>query len=299
MTASTIQLLICLAALIWIVWLFLGYGAKHARNEDTKVHTLYLSGIGTLLILELVVYICLQASVDKRTIMDTVAFGATLSSLIMSVLAIIFTITSSKGNDRTVGRIEGAIKQLETTAHGLIRFSEIAHDIDKKTDSLINRIDELHSFEENKWSTLSSKLSSDLNGVHSSKIGTEYPKDYINEIYKEYILRVSFFGALGILSCVYSFETKRKDAKLSRFNPQKVFEFLEIDPPNPYVDYVNGFIMSTSCLDLINISIDKDEFISVYNIYDGIELMLRERVRNQILQEKEENSNEILNEWQA
>lgn len=90
---STAQLLICLAALVWIVWLFLKYGSKHVGSAATKVHTLYISGIGTLIILELVVYICIKASVDKQTIMETVAFGATLSSLIMSVLAIIFTIT--------------------------------------------------------------------------------------------------------------------------------------------------------------------------------------------------------------
>lgn len=286
MTQSTIQLLICVASLIWIVWLFLGYGAKHARQQDTKVHTIYLSGIGTLIILELIVYICLQASVDKRTIMETVAFGATLSSLIMSVLAIIFTITSSKGNDMVVGRIEGAINQLETTAHGLIRFSEIAHDIDNKTNSLIKQIDKLQSFEESKWNTFSSDVISNLNSRMPSETDAGYPKDNMNEVYEEYISRASFLGTLGLFACVYSFK-KRNSKKSSKFNMRSAFAFLPEDINLNYIDYIYGFMVASSGLDIINISLEDDDDVQVYYIDKDVESMLMRRLQAQLSIDKE------------
>jgi hypothetical protein len=61
---------------------------------------------------------------DNARIIDYISFGATLSSLLMSVVAIIFTIVTSKQGNDNLGRINEATTQLQKAGSSLKLLSD-------------------------------------------------------------------------------------------------------------------------------------------------------------------------------
>lgn len=122
-----IKLALPLLCIFGIVWLFLHY-SKNFQAEKPRANLLYICGYGLLLIIELIVYISLN-NFQSSDIINTVSFGATLSSLIMSVVAIIFTIVSGKHGEEQLGKITQATTELQQTARSLTEFNALADTI--------------------------------------------------------------------------------------------------------------------------------------------------------------------------
>ena len=77
-----------LSILLAIVALFyIGVKNKPTNGMSRSIHLWYICGIVTFVIVELITYIVVGNS-DARNIMDNISFASTLSSLILSVLAI-------------------------------------------------------------------------------------------------------------------------------------------------------------------------------------------------------------------
>ena len=289
MESNNIQLFICLGAIIWVVWLFLAYGAKHKSSVETKVHTIYLGGIGTFLLMELVVYLCLHCNQDPRTIMDTVTFGATLSSLILSVVAIFFTLSSGRDNDKTLGRINSAIDHLDKTADKIVEFANIANSLSEKTEHLKTRIEDLHKFEKNKWDTFHyiSRVMFKEN-TQISEI-TETENSSISDwstIYEMFVGKASYFGVLGLLSCSYAEKTEER-----KFNIEKLAK--SIGYPS-IVEYMQGYLIASASIGIININLsDKD--IKEITVNYNLEKLCLQRIADQVASYDDEDDQKILN----
>lgn len=106
---------ISLVLVTWFIYLIVcKISSKVKKDGNTNVHILYITAISAFLIIELVSYICVGKG-DGQKIFDYISFAATLSSLILSVVAIIYTIVLSKDGKENNLAIKEAISTLHST----------------------------------------------------------------------------------------------------------------------------------------------------------------------------------------
>lgn len=197
---SVISLFISLLALVGIVWLYLSFG-KNYKPETRNARLLYISGYGAFIILELIVYI-VMGNDQKDDIISVISFGATLSSLIMSVVAIIFTIVSGKDGREQLGRITQATKELQTTATTISNFQTVASEL----SSSIVRVEKKLGMIDDRTLAMQKNFSSIMSlGSASGSAGNSPAIDV-----KNYIDRGSMTGCVLLLSCALSKEYSKK-----------------------------------------------------------------------------------------
>lgn len=128
--------LICMLVCIAVVVCF--YIRQYNRGADIqdkegkiqRLHTFYVSGILVFIVIELVTGLCM-GNAHHSDILSYVNFAATLSSLIMSVVAIIFAIVTSNRGETQYKKIDSASDKV---ADSLGRFTEKTEDIDKSVE---------------------------------------------------------------------------------------------------------------------------------------------------------------------
>ena len=91
LNSDILKLFVVLLAIIAIVFLFLKY---RKDDERPKIHMYYISGLCIFIILELVTYICVNND-NATDIVSYISFASTISSLFLSVVAIIYAIVSN------------------------------------------------------------------------------------------------------------------------------------------------------------------------------------------------------------
>lgn len=259
---STIQLVVIMACITAIVWLFLKY-SKDYKREDTTTNILYISGYAVLIIIELVVFICLNN--DKSTdIITTISFGATLSSLIMSVVAIIFTIVSGRDGRKQLGRIDQATTTLEQTAEGLGAFKTTADDINTRIKQLHEKIDDLIGFTQTKFDHLeemqgqaiqeakSLQSAKDTNIADNSDL-------FSKELKNDFLSTMSYLGDLALLACYYAWRNDKS------FSLKELNEKFSSD----YSEYMQGYLIACGQIEIIQVSIDNFK-VSISSLYDDI-----------------------------
>ena len=125
-------MLVCIAVVVcFIVFQYnRGTDISDPKAKLQKLHTFYISGILVFIIVELVTGLCMGNN-ESSEILSYVNFAATLSSLIMSVVAIIFTIVSGNRGDEQYKKIDIASDKV---VDSLERFTSKTDDIDKSVD---------------------------------------------------------------------------------------------------------------------------------------------------------------------
>ena len=89
-----------LTILLPIVSLFYIGGKNKPTNGMSKsIHMWYICGIATFVIVELITFI-IMSNADAQNIMNNISFASTLSSLILSVLAIFMTVLSGESMNK-------------------------------------------------------------------------------------------------------------------------------------------------------------------------------------------------------
>lgn len=152
-----VSMLVCIAV---VVCFFINKYATGKDIDDSekriqKLHTFYVSGILVFIIIELLTAICMGGSASPN-ILSYVNFAATLSSLIMSVVAIIFTIVSGNRGDEQYKKIDNASDRVtdslkkfsEKTAEidkSVLSFQIISGELSAKMDSLLKEMGSVHS----------------------------------------------------------------------------------------------------------------------------------------------------------
>lgn len=243
-----LRLALPVAGLVGIVWLFLHYGTKpSATGAAPRIpsrDTLYISGYGVLIILELIVYVCL-GNVHHDNIVDTIAFGATLSSLIMSVVAIIFTIVSGRDGREQLGRITQATDELRATASTFTHFTTVATSLstgisqmDEKLSTIISQMDEKLSTSLTETAaihtTVANRFAEDTNTATSTPTSDTDSVQY-------FVNTGSIYGNLMLLTCALARETSR------------TFEAKTLT--NEYSsEYFFGYAIAAACAKIIQIT---------------------------------------------
>lgn len=119
-TSPTFNLLSILVAIVAIVFIGLKYGTS---LKDKRLHLGYICGICIFLIVELATYICIQSD-HSVEIVSYISFASTLSSLILSVVAIIYAIVSNNKGEVQYGKIDTASSKISDSVSEFSKKSE-------------------------------------------------------------------------------------------------------------------------------------------------------------------------------
>ncbi len=275
-----IAMLICIGV---VVWLFVRhYTSRSKENSDAKeklrlINTLYISGILVFIIIELVTALCM-GNTKHAEILSFVSFAATLSSLIMSVVAIIFTIVSTKRGEEQYlklgsasNKIHSALKsfkqetmEIETTVD---KFQNLSSGLTDGMNRILDRINELDN-----------KTTSFINGMseNSSKKSPSGTKEALTSIIVEhYVQYGSFNGNLALYACVLS-NKKKQNFKLS-----------DLWKSSSEAQYRLAYIVSAIAMGVITGKVNR-EGCAISGYYEKLDVLLENDLKQYIKDCKDE-----------
>ena len=275
LSSQSFQLLLMLICIAVVSCVFIRQYSKGNKDAVTdikihKLHTFYVSGILVFIIIELVTGLCMSDS-NHSDILSYVTFGATLSSLIMSVVAIIFTIVTSNRGEEQYKKIDSAS---ERVTESLGQFMERTDGIDKSVSafketsgSIVEKmnaiLDELNGIK-NDMSDLK-RIAPMLEGS-KAKVSSpeEQGKHELDALAVRFVTVGSFSGNMALYACVLS-----KDS-------QKEFSIKDIDNQDDFM-YKFGYLVAAVATGFIggNISMGQCQ-ISFY--YEPLKKMLKEAI---------------------
>ena len=142
---QTVQLLIVLVAIVTVAWLVMKYLTRQGAGTGKKcnIHVYYLVGIGSLLLIELVTYILTGEEPASSAIFDQISFASTISSILLSVIAIIYSIVSGSNGANLYVKTEEVSKQIGETLSDLRDLSTTVEKLEKIPDDIEKHLWEL------------------------------------------------------------------------------------------------------------------------------------------------------------
>lgn len=249
LNSDVLKLLVVLLAIIAIVFLLL----KQRKNEDKpNVHTYYISGLFVFIIIELVTYICVNNN-NVTDIVSYISFASTLSSLLLSVVAIIYAIVSNNKGEAQYQKIDRASDRISSSVD---RFSELSDELSKGIDEILSKLEEVKSIS-SETKTLLAQENQNYNQVIT--------KD--DRLIDNYIAYGSFWGNLALLACVYSKKQNRP--------------FYSTEISDRVASYCLGYIVASGALGIVKARLDQDKII-VEDCYPNIENKLIDNIESYI-----------------
>ncbi|WP_346711932.1 hypothetical protein [Phocaeicola plebeius] len=235
--SGILTLSVILLAIVAIIFLFLKY---RQNDEKGKVHIYYISGLLIFIIIELITYVCVNNN-NTDQIVDYISFASTISSLFLSVVAIIYAIVSNNQGEAQYQKIDGASDRISISVD---KFSLMSESLSGSIDSILSKLDEIKVISDETRKTVSQN--------YQSHTGSSIDQSAVLQIIDGYINNGSYYGNLSLLACVYSNENKRP------------FFSSEIIPTDS--EYALGYIISSSSLGVINVFIDDKRCITVNTV---------------------------------
>ena len=281
---QTAQLFIVLGAIVIVARLVMKYLTRQGAGTDKKsnIHVYYLVGIGSLLLIELVTYILTREEPASSAIFDQISFASTISSILLSVIAIIYSIVSgSKGTNlyvkteevsKQIGETLSDLRDLSTTVE---KLEKIPDDIEKHLQELKGQMQRMEKMSEQislqlnqevipKIDRLPKEVGGLVNGGDSS--GARDLKDPSKEretIFRYYISQSSFYGGLVLLGCCYAGKKKEKiDLKemTSKILGEESISILW---------YLLGYAIASSALGILDVEFEMEKMeLRVKEVYN-------------------------------
>ena len=248
LNSDILKLFVVLLAIIAIVFLFLKY---RKNDEHPKVHMYYISGLCIFIILELVTYICVNND-NATEIVSYVSFASTISSLFLSVVAIIYAIVSNNKGDAQYQKIDRASDRISTSVD---RFSSLSENLSSNINSILAKLDEI------KVISSETKNAITNNSQPNPTIPTGNVK--VKDLFDRYITFGSYSGNLALLACVYSKEKQRPFGTMETFGSNAAYSY--------------GYIIASSVFGIITTHTQND---IVY--VDSINYDMKMQLINQI-----------------
>ena len=125
-----------LLAIISIVFIFVRYRSKD--SNVASVHIWYIAGILIFIIIELITYVCMNNDYSSD-IIKVVSFGATLASIILSVLAIFITVTSSNSIIRVKDSLDHLSKNVpETINDSIMKITNASESMSQSFNEILS-----------------------------------------------------------------------------------------------------------------------------------------------------------------
>lgn len=269
-------MLLCIAI---VACVFINHYAK-GKDVDSndkkiqKLHTFYVTGILVFIIIELATGICMRQD-NHNEILSYVSFAATLSSLIMSVVAIIFTIVYSSRGEEQYKKIDNASDKVSAS---LDEFSKRTHDIDNsvslfkdtsdaltiKMEAILADLKDVKSMtEEIKDTTSNNQVSNDVGVTNFTwKTDNKRTNKILEDLVEKLIKTGSFNGNCALYACVLSKESG------------KSFSITDISIATPAaISYRYGYLVAASALGIIEGDIKRD-CCSIKYYYSSIKQLL-------------------------
>ena len=303
---QTGQLFIALGAIVIVAWLVMKYLTRQGAGTDKKcnIHVYYLVGIGSLLLIELVTYILTREEPASSAIFDQISFASTISSILLSVIALIYSIVSGSNGanlyvktEEVSKQIEGTLSDLRDLSTAVEKLEKIPDDIEKHLRELKEQLQRMEKMSEQtslklnqevtpKIDRLSEKVGGLVNGGDSS--GTTDLKGSSKEreaIFRNYILRSSFYGLLLLLGCCYA---KEKDKVV------ELEEMFSLSENSLVPGYLGGYAVASSALGILDVQLEGTK-LTVKDIYQSESFALKELVMSHLtgIRESEEISEEL------
>lgn len=253
-----ISMLICIGVVVWL--LVRHYTHNESGSVDNRIrflNTLYISGILLFIVIELVTAICME-NTRHADIMSFVSFAATLSSLILSIVAIIFTIVYSnrgesqyqkldKVSDDVKASLLSFTEKTQSLDGTLARFKSVAEDLSGHINDIYEK---LNGMETPILEIREQVLTSD--GVNKdSKTKDGKVEDTFQTRVNTFISQGSFSGNLALFACVLSKENNRQ------------FSMSQIRENDDDEAYKFGYIIASSAMGVINATVTGMRIIQV------------------------------------
>lgn len=255
LNSDILKLLVVLLTLVAIVFMFL----KFRKNDDNKkIHIYYISGLCVFIILELITYICVKNN-NSTDIVKYISFASTLSSLLLSVVAIIYAIVSNNKGDAQYQKIDRASDRISESVD---RFSRLSDGLSDSINSILGKLDEIKTISNETQKAISnnSQPNTSISTGNTNKIN-------LKEFYENYITFGSYSGNLALLACCYSYEKKKPFLTLDVFGTNSAYSYGYI-----IASTVSGIITIQTLNDVvyvnsINLANLKDLLIKQINAY--------------------------------
>ncbi len=273
-----------LIAIVAIIFDYLNNKKLQTSMENSltqkiiKLHRNYIVGFLSFAIITI---ISAKYGGPNNNIFDYLSFGSTITSLVLSVLAIFVTVQSSSDLYKQFTRIDNATetittisKQLDGTLDKISavekKLASTSNTITNQVDSIIFRVDE--KLKERMLET-EHKLSEQINSLNISTVsereqGSEETLDFIKQLKTSYLNTISATGTLAIYACILSKDYNK--------------EFILPDLLKGNELYTYGFLISTISIGLLNATIEENYkiscFASVYTQEEVINIL-----RNQVV----------------
>lgn len=155
-----ISILLAIVALFYI-----GVKNKPTNGMSKNIHVWYICGIATFVIVELITFIVV-GNADAQNIMDNISFASTLSSLILSVLAIFMTVLSGESMNKLrdsligLGTIPNDVKQAVNET--IDKMQKSTEDLDTATEANNKNLEKLNEFFDTKIAEIEHHISDQL-----------------------------------------------------------------------------------------------------------------------------------------
>ena len=261
-----IIMIVCatLIAIIAIICDFLSNKKIQTSTENLltqkiiKLHRNYIVGFLSFAVITI---ISAKYGGPNNNIFYYLSFGSTITSLVLSVLAIFVTVQSSSDLYKQFTRIDNATETITTISKQLDGTLGKITDVEKKLtltsntitnqiDSIISRVDE--KLKERMQET-EHKLSEQINSLNISTVSgkeqnSEEALDFVSKLKTYYLNSISATGALAIYACILSKDYNK--------------EFILPDLLKGNELYAYGFLVSTISSGLLNAKIEENYKIS-------------------------------------
>ena len=329
---ATLQLACCLLAIVVIAWLVMKYLTtkcsatdKESADKRCHIHLCYLIGIGALLLIELVSFILTHTGGFSRIIFDQISLAATISSILLSVVAIIYSIVSGTNGANLYVKTEEVSKQIGETLPKLNALGETVKRLDataqelKEVPSAVGaRLKEIKAQMESMSelsrkmsqkldnvacdiSTMSEPLTGMINEAHSKpdahsgerKLKGDCQSKTLKDVYLVYLRNSSLWGLLLLLACCYSAKMKKP----------VVFTEELFGDKNLRWDYLFGYLVASRALGIIRAKKLSDDLIiqidSVFQEFDveAEVLHLLSKAKSPFSKERIEKCLKVINEY--
>ena len=275
-------------------------GQKSNSESKTSVHLSYLVGIGSLLLIELVAYILTTGDhMVSEDLLKQISFASTISSILLSVLAIIYAIVSGSKGETLYQKTEEVSKQIGETLPKLesldavvTALKEIPADIDAHLASIKAQMLSVEDYSRKTYQKVTS-MSESPDGVANGSglilqpdsfqgIPTAQPErgSIAISILRAYVSNSSFWGKLLLLACCYAKETKKPF-------PLTDSLFKEENFPS---EYLYGYLIASNALGLVNSSKNGDDTWSIKEVYASDGFSLKDLVTKELERQSADDS---------
>lgn len=294
-----LSILVCIGVVAWLLVKYYNVRNKEA-DADVKLlrtNTFYISGILVFVIIELVTAICM-GNAHHADILSFVSFAATLSSLIMSVVAIIFTIVySNRGEDHYMrldtasDKVQGALAVFETKASDLDksvdRFQTVSDDLVEQMGFIMDEIRDL----KDKTDKLHDKTDKLLENDHAHQDSGSVANTVDTKVVSRFVRTGSFSGNLALYACALAKETGR---------PLSVKGIASSEKDSVYK---YGYLIASASLGIVNGELSYDEDSTITDVYPKLKELLIPKLKSNIEKrapkEKKEKAQAMLDKIEA